>query len=210
VQGEVRRHPHALGRDVDDPLEHRLTVALAEVIHTPDMRLRDVGPGDLDAYLRMRCDPLMMAELGGPLPRADMPAKVATDVRRTRADEYWVSMILPDDDEPETVAGNVALWSHEDGEQAGLSEIGWMVLPEHQGQGLAKRAVHAVLERARDDGRWGVIHAFPGVTNAASNALCRSLGFTLVGERDVVFAGRTLATNHWQIDPQADLTPRNG
>lgn len=153
----------------------------------------------------MRCDPVMMAELGGPLPRDGIEAKVETDVRKTRADVYWVSMIVPDGAEPDTVAGNVTLWSHEDGDDAGLSEIGWMVLPEYQGRGLAKRAVRALLERACDDGRWGVIHAFPGVTNAASNALCRSIGFTLVGERDVTFAGRVLRANHWRIDPSSDL-----
>ena len=30
------------------------------------MRLRDVELGDVAAYVRMRCDPVMMAELGGP------------------------------------------------------------------------------------------------------------------------------------------------
>jgi RimJ/RimL family protein N-acetyltransferase len=169
------------------------------------VQLRDVLPRDVDAYVRMRCDPVMMAELGGPLPRDGIAAKVEIDVRKTRADVYWVSMIVPDGSGPETVAGNVALWSHADGDDKGLSEIGWMVLPEYQGRGLAKRAVRALLERARDDGRWGVIHAFPGVTNVASNALCRSIGFTLVGERDVTFAGRVLHTNHWRIDPRDDL-----
>jgi RimJ/RimL family protein N-acetyltransferase len=169
------------------------------------MRLRDVELGDVDAYVRMRCDPAMMAELGGPLPREGIAAKVETDVRKTRADEYWVSMIALDETLPETVAGTVSLWSHESGDETGLSEIGWMVLPEYQGQGLAKRAVRALLERARDDGCWGVVHAFPGVTNAASNALCRSVGFTLVGEREVRFAGRLLPTNHWRIDPSSDL-----
>jgi RimJ/RimL family protein N-acetyltransferase len=163
--------------------------------------LRDVEPGDVDAYVRMRCDPAMMAELGGPLPREGIEAKVETDVRRTRANDYWVCMIVPDSSTPQVVAGSVALWAHEDGDQAGLSEIGWMVLPEFQGHGLATRAVRAVLDRARDDGRWGLVHAFPGVTNTASNALCRSLGFTLVGERTVTFAGRDLRTNHWQMDP---------
>jgi RimJ/RimL family protein N-acetyltransferase len=170
------------------------------------MRLRDVDPGDVDAYVRMRCDPAMMAELGGPLPREGIAAKVETDVRKTRAGEYWVLMIVPDETEPETVAGTVSLWSHESGDDAGLSEIGWMVLPEYRGRGLGKRAVRALLERARDDGRWGVVHAFPGVTNAASNALCQSVGFTLVGERDVTFAGRLLHTNHWRIDLSSDLT----
>ena len=147
------------------------------------MELRDVELGDVDAYVRMRCDPEMMADLGGPLPREGIAAKLATDVRKTAADEYWVSMIVPDETEPESVAGTVSLSSHEDGDEAGLSETGWMVLPEHQGQGLAKLAVRALLERARDDGRWGIVHAFPGVGNAASNALCGSVGFTLVGER---------------------------
>jgi len=168
--------------------------------------LRDVEPSDVAAYVRMRCDPAMMAELGGPVPRAGIEAKVETDVRRTRADEWWVAMIVPDAAAPEVVAGSVALWSHEDGEDVGLSEMGWMVLPEFQGQRYAKRAVRAVLERARDDGRWGVVHAFPGVSNAASNAVCRSVGFTLVGERNVSFAGRELRTNHWRIDPSTDLT----
>ncbi|HEX3678911.1 MAG TPA: GNAT family N-acetyltransferase [Galbitalea sp.] len=176
-------------------------VAIAEV----RMLLRDVEPADVDAYVRMRCDPAMMAELGGPLPRNGIEAKLDTDVRKTRADDYWVSMIVPDLAAPDIVAGTVGLWSHEDGDDAGLTEIGWMVLPEFQGQGYAKRAVRAVLERARDDGRWGVVHAYPGVSKAASNALCRSVGFTFGGERTVPFAGRELHTNHWLIDPGTDL-----
>jgi hypothetical protein len=34
-----------------------------------------------------------------------------------------------------------------------------------------------------------------------SNGIFRFLGFTLMGERDVVFADRVLRTNHWEIDP---------
>jgi hypothetical protein len=54
------------------------------------MRLRDVGPGDLDAYVRMRCDPVMMAELGGPLPREGMAAKVARDAADAAAGRAWI------------------------------------------------------------------------------------------------------------------------
>ncbi len=38
------------------------------------VRLRDVELGDVSAYVRMRCDPVMMAELGGPLPRGGRAA----------------------------------------------------------------------------------------------------------------------------------------
>ena len=46
-------------------------------------RLRDVELGDVSAYVRMRCDPVMMAELGGPLPREGIEEKVARDVAVT-------------------------------------------------------------------------------------------------------------------------------
>ncbi len=58
------------------------------------------------------------------------------------------------------------------------------------------------LADARSAGRWGLVHAFPGVSNAASNGIWRSLGFTLVGEQDVTFADRVLRTKHWQIVPR--------
>ena len=44
------------------------------------MLLRNVQPGDVETYARMRCDPTMMAELGGPLPREGIEEKVASDV----------------------------------------------------------------------------------------------------------------------------------
>jgi RimJ/RimL family protein N-acetyltransferase len=168
------------------------------------MLLRDVELGDVEAYVRMRCDPVMMVELGGPLPRDGIEAKVERDVRDAVAGTAWIKMIVPDAAAPEVVAGTVALWSHED-DGGPLSEIGWMVLPEFQGRGLAKAAVRALLERARTDDRWGTVHAFPGITNAASNGICRSLGFTFLEERDVTFADRVIRTNHWAIDPRTDL-----
>ncbi|MFJ1751746.1 GNAT family N-acetyltransferase [Kitasatospora sp. NPDC088134] len=164
---------------------------------TAGPRLRDVRPEDVDAYVRMRCDPVMTAELGGPLPVEGMAEKVLRDVARAAADEWWVKMILPEDSAE--VAGTVTLWPHRvDG--AAAAEIGWMVLPGFQGRGLAKRAVRAVLDLAVADGRWGVVHAFPGVGNGPSNAICRALGFTLLGERETGFAGRVLRTHHWTVD----------
>ncbi len=170
------------------------------------MRLRDVELGDVGVYVRMRCDPVMMAELGGPLPRDGVEEKVARDVQAAAAGTDWIKMIIPDEAAPEVVAGNVVLWSHDEDGGDPVTEIGWMVLPEFQGRGLAKRAVRMLLELARDDGRWGLVHAFPATTNAPSNGICRTLGFSFAGERDVAFAGRVLRSNHWIINPSADLS----
>jgi hypothetical protein len=93
----------------------------------------------------MRCDPVMMAELGGPLPRDGIEAKVRRDVETVAADVGWVKMIVLDGDEAdhggdrdsggggaaEVVVGQVVLWSHEEeGEDEPISETGWMVLPQ--------------------------------------------------------------------------------
>jgi RimJ/RimL family protein N-acetyltransferase len=164
------------------------------------MHLRDVEPADLDMYLRLRCDPVMMAELGGPQPPKRVAEQLKRDVETVREDSAWIKMILSDGFVQ--VAGTVTLYSHE-----GCSEIGWMVLPEFQGRGLAGEAVRAVLGLAQADGRWGLIHAFPSRTNAPSNAMCRSAGFSLLGEEETAFAGKVFETNHWVYNPSAQRRP---
>jgi RimJ/RimL family protein N-acetyltransferase len=175
------------------------------------MRLRDVELGDISAYVRMRCDPVMMAGLGCPLPREGIEDEVARDVQEAAAGGEWIKMIIPGQAAPGVVAGSVTLWSHDEDVGEPVTEIGWMVLPEFQGRGLAKRAVRMLLELARDDGRGELVHAFPATTNGPSNGICRSLGFRFAGERDVTFAGRVLRSNHWVINPATDLNhPRIG
>jgi RimJ/RimL family protein N-acetyltransferase len=165
-----------------------------------DLLLRDVQPADVEVYLRLRCDPVMMAELGGPQPRDGIADKVRRDVAAAQSGSAWISMIIPDPSQPTTVAGTVALWSH-DNDGTEISEIGWGVLPEFQGRGIAKTAVRQLLERARKDDRWGVIHAYPAITNQPSNGICRSLGFTLNGQRDITYNGAVLHSNDWSINP---------
>ncbi|WBP88134.1 GNAT family N-acetyltransferase [Kitasatospora cathayae] len=173
------------------------------------MHLRNVGPGDAEAYVRMRCDEAMMAELGGPLPREQVEARLRKDLALVAADSAWIKVILLDGAEPGEAAGLVTLWQDEE-DGATVSEIGWMVLPEFQGRGLAKAAVRQVLDAAAADGRWGEVHANPGVTNGPSNGICRSLGFRLLGERDLDFADRVLRTNHWVVTPGQHDGSRTG
>jgi len=159
------------------------------------VQLRSVTLDDVALYERLRCDPMMMAELGGPLPREGIPDKVASDVADVQADRAWIFVVEQDGE----AVGHVCIWDHvEDGEI--INEIGWMVLPEFQGRGLGREATRAILGRARAEGRWDVVHAFPGTTNAPSNGICRSLGFELIEEREIEFQGRTLRTNHWRLN----------
>jgi RimJ/RimL family protein N-acetyltransferase len=156
------------------------------------VELRPLTRSDLRFYERIYTDPRMWAELGGVLEQ-DMAAKLERDVASVEADRHWVLVIVTDDG---TAAGTVSLWDHEwEGET--IDEIGWMVLPEHQGQGLAGAAVAEALRRADDAGRWRMLHAFPATANAPSNALCRKHGFALRGPIDYGYGERTLRVNHW-------------
>ncbi|HXF35689.1 MAG TPA: GNAT family N-acetyltransferase [Actinomycetota bacterium] len=160
------------------------------------VELRDITMDDLPLYEALLTDPAMMSELGGPLPREGLEEKLQGIVDGVRAGTNWYSVVLADG----VPAGTVCVWESEwEGRPA--SEIGWMVLPAFQGRGLATRAVRLILERADLEGRWGPIHAFPGVTNAASNAICRKTGFRFVGREGVTYAGRTLRCNHWVRRP---------
>jgi RimJ/RimL family protein N-acetyltransferase len=79
-----------------------------------------------------------------------------------------------------------------------------MVLPAFQGRGVATAALALLIARVRAEPRFKSMHAFPPVTNAPSNALCRKFDFSLLGERDFVYAGRTLHCNHWMLPTPPD------
>jgi len=159
------------------------------------MELRDISIDDLSLYEALLTDPDMMSELGGPLPSDQLPDKLSRIVAEVRDGTVWYDVIVSDG----RPAGTICIWTVEEGDQR-FSEIGWMVLPAFQGQGLASGAVHEYVARARTQGRWDVLHAHPGVTNGPSNAICRRTGFELVGERDIEYMGRTLRCNRWVLD----------
>lgn len=164
-----------------------------------EVELRPIAMDDLPLYEALLTDPRMMTELGGPLAREGLEDKLAGIVHDVEAGEVWYFVIVAGG----TDVGTVCVWEADD-DWGSAPEIGWMVLPEHQGRGLASAAVAEVLRLTRARGRWGEIHAHPGVSNAPSNAICRKAGFTKVGERDVVYVGRTLRCAHWRIDVGAN------
>src|SRR4051794_39618120 len=132
-----------------------------------------------------------MRELGGPRPRED----IERAHRRRLGDPWWFTIV----DGPEQLAaGNIGVWENDlDGRV--VHETGWMILPAHQGRGLASAALAELLHRARAEPAFTELHAFPGVTNEPSNALCRKFGFTARGERDIEFSGRPLRCRHWVV-----------
>jgi len=106
------------------------------------VHLESWGPGDLALLQRLNGDPAMMEHLGGP----ETPERIADRQRRYEADPGCFKIV----DAGEGV-GWVGYWEREwRGGQ--VYEVGWAVLPEAQGRGLATAATALVVEAARAAG----------------------------------------------------------
>ena len=151
---------------------------------------------DLDLTIALECDPEMMRELGGPANRADIPRVHRRRVESVANGEWWFTIVPKPPGPP---AGTIGIWDSTF-KGAPIHEVGWMVLPEFHGRGIASQALGLILSRARSEQQFARIHAFPGVTNVPSNALCRKFGFTRTEECEVKFRDRPLRVNHWQLD----------
>lgn len=152
---------------------------------------------DVELRLRLETDADAMSELGGPRPREDIERAHAKSLVLAAQGECWPLKVIPD--RSTSVAGWVVVFpSSLDGEP--MYEMGWMVLPEFQGRGIGSEAVREILGKAREERKFGPLHAFPGVTNRPSNRVCDKNGFTLLGECEVAFGDRALRCNHWRID----------
>ncbi len=96
------------------------------------------------------------------------------------------------------VLGTIGIWKIDwEGPQA--YEMGWFVLPEHQGRGIATGAARLVLSLARSNPDVRTVYAYPAVTNAASNAIARKIGMTNQGEFDNEGFAGVIRCNNWRI-----------
>ncbi|MBN9618613.1 MAG: GNAT family N-acetyltransferase [Actinobacteria bacterium] len=155
--------------------------------------------GDLPLLERLMGDPGMTEHLGDP----ESPDKL-----RERQDRYerltgGDRMFKIVDVASGAGVGSVGYWTKTwRGEQ--VYEIGWMVVPEFQGRGVAVTATAQAIELAKRDSKHRVVHAFPNVDNAASNAMCRKLGFELVEACEFEFPkGHFMTCNDWRLDLSA-------
>ncbi|GAA1988613.1 GNAT family N-acetyltransferase [Kitasatospora viridis] len=157
-------------------------LALLELINTEEMR-RHVGGPETPEKLLIRHQRYL-----------DFPGLGTGQMFRVVAGE---------DDTP---VGSVGYHSREwQGER--VFEMGWNVLPPFRGLGIAHRAALAGALAAARTGQHHWLHAFPSVDNAPSNAVCRRVGFALLGETDFEYPpGRFMRSNDWRLDLTA-LTP---
>jgi RimJ/RimL family protein N-acetyltransferase len=152
---------------------------------------------DEDLTVRLECDPEMMHHIGGPRMEADVRAahKRRLDLME-KGEARMYKIVAEDSDE---VLGTIGIWKITwKGPQA--YEMGWFVLPEHQGKGVATEAARLIISQARSDSNVRQVHAFPSVENAASNAIARKIGMQNQGQFDNEGFAGVLRCNDWRTD----------
>ena len=160
------------------------------------MILESWGSGDLPLLERLMGDPRMTQHLGGP----ESPEKLQERQSRYEHLEGGDRMFKIVDAPTGTGLGSVGFWTKEWRDEE-VYEIGWMVVPEFQGRGIAAAATAQAIALAKNDRRHRVMHAFPNLDNAASNAICRKLRFELLGACDFEFPkGHFMTCNDWRLD----------
>ncbi|MFE4534807.1 GNAT family N-acetyltransferase [Streptomyces scopuliridis] len=184
----------------------------------PRIRLDPWSEGDL-GLLRAMNAPELMSHLGGPETEEQLLTRhrryVDLSADRTGRGRMFRIVLLPADGTPgetageaveeaaEEAVGTIGFWE-QTWQGRRIYETGWGVLAAHQGRGIAAAAAAAVVEKARAEGAYRSLHAFPSVDNRSSNALCRRAGFSLLGPCEVEFPkGRLMRANDWRLD----LTP---
>ncbi|MEJ2757697.1 MAG: GNAT family N-acetyltransferase [Anaerolineales bacterium] len=161
------------------------------------MRLIPITAQDEDLTVRIECDPEMMRYIGGARPEEDVRA---THKRRLKLMEkgeaHMFKAVAGNSNE---VLGMIGIWKI-DWKEPYAYEMGWMVLPEHQGKGVATEAALNILSQARSNPNIRTVYAFPAINNAASNAIARKIGMHNQGEFDNEGFAGILRCNDWRID----------
>jgi len=158
--------------------------------------LQPWGSGDLPLLERLMGDPRMTEHLGGP----ESPDKLRERQGRYERLEGGDRMFKIVDVASGAGVGSVGFWTKEWRDEQ-VYEVGWMVVPEFQGRGIALAATVQAIEHARRDEKHRFMHAFPNIDNAPSNAICRRLGFELLGACEFEFPkGHFMACNDWCLD----------
>lgn len=163
------------------------------------MLFEPVSEADFPLIESMLSDPRMMEHLGGVLSPEQIKESHARQLLAVRQGG-WCFRITPE--QSPSAAGTVMIWNSTWRDEP-IHEMGWMIRPEFQGQGIASAAVAELLCRARSQSKLDVVHAFPAVANRASNRICEKNGFRRLEECDIHYKDRPLRCVHWCVDVAA-------
>jgi RimJ/RimL family protein N-acetyltransferase len=163
-----------------------------------ELRIEPWGSGDLPLLEKLLGDPAMMEHLGGPETHDQLVERQKQYERLAETGMARRFKIV--DEATGDPMGSVVYWDRAwRGED--VFEIGWSVLPQFQGRGVAGKGTALAIDEARSQKKHRFMYAFPSVDNAPSNGICRKLGFVLIGETEFEYPkGSFMRCNEWRLD----------
>ncbi|MGZ3498175.1 MAG: GNAT family N-acetyltransferase [Vulcanimicrobiaceae bacterium] len=162
------------------------------------IELRSWSDDDLPILEKTLGDQVMMKHLGGPENPAQIVARHArflemTDSSKGTMFTIWLASAS-------ATVGTIGFWESTWRDEH-VYETGWMVLPGYQGRGIASKAASAIVARASAERKHRFLHAFPSVSNIASNVVCENAGFVKLGECTFEYPkGHFMQCNDWRVD----------
>jgi RimJ/RimL family protein N-acetyltransferase len=166
------------------------------------VRIEPWAEDDLPILEQTLGDPEVTKYLGGPESHEKLVERQEKYERLADSGEGRMFRIV--DEATGEAVGSVGYWDKDWRGQ--VYEIGWMVVPAFQGRGIGSAATAQAIAVAASDAKHRYVHASPSVENAPSNAICRKLGFTLLGEHEFEYPpGSFMQCNDWRLDLVTDL-----
>lgn len=169
---------------------------MTEQRNAPKVIIELWDEGDLD-LLRQLNSPEMTVHFVGPETEEKILSrhKRYYEIAQKGTGRMFKILLLPNLE----VVGSVGYWDQTwQGES--IYEVGWSVLPAFQSKGIATEATAKAINSIHSEMKHRFIHAFPKINNPASNAICRKLGFSFIGECDFEYpVGNTIRCNDWRL-----------
>ncbi|WP_136657068.1 GNAT family N-acetyltransferase [Nitratireductor sp. XY-223] len=157
-------------------------IAEKSLIETPRLRLRWWRDADRDAFAALNADPVVMADLGGPIGRAHSDRKYNRYL--AALDEFGFSRWAVED-RSGTFLGYVGVMPRRGPHPLGdHDEIGWRLNRHAWGHGYAPEAAHAALGDAFSRAGLTEVIAMTSPDNERSQAVARRIGMHRDPSRD--------------------------
>ncbi len=179
-----------MGRSVTPAALNQHHRVVRAVLCTPRLLLREWRDSDRVLFAEMNRDPLVMRHFPGVMERQASDAFVdrLQDVHRSLGYTLWVVEVTGSERGKTPFAGFTGLmpptfdppFEH----CQPVAEVGWRLLPQWWGLGLATEGARASIAHGFDVVGLPEILSFTVVTNARSRAVMERIGMRLAGEFD--------------------------
>lgn len=169
------------------------------LLHTERLTLTPVSHTDFDDLVHMWADPEVTRYISGqPMPAEDVWLRLLRDIGHWQVLGFgnWVIR-----DEVQSLVGSVGLFDYRRALSPPFSapEVGWALMPDFHGKGMAREAVGAALHHADTVLDFERTQCMISVPNTPSIKLAEALGFRHYAQG--LYKGSTLGLYERQRPP---------